>query len=117
MVHWLFPVVSHNAFRSHPYRVGSGSYRLKAPFHGGNAGSNPAGDAKHSERLSLPSDADIGEIDVSALDIPDTKLNPLGARDIGEIGITGTGAAVANAFYHAAARRVRDLPITSDKLL
>jgi xanthine dehydrogenase YagR molybdenum-binding subunit len=65
----------------------------------------------------VPVNADIGEIDVSAIDIPDTKLDPLGARGIGEIGITGTGAAVANAIYHATGKRVRDLPITPDKLL
>jgi xanthine dehydrogenase YagR molybdenum-binding subunit len=65
----------------------------------------------------VPVNADIGEIDVSAIDIPDMKLDPLGARGIGEIGITGTGAAVANAIYHATGKRVRDLPITPDKLL
>ena len=66
----------------------------------------------------VPVNADIGEIDVSALNIPDTKFNqPLGARGIGEIGITGAGAAVANAVYHATGKRVRDLPITLDKLL
>lgn len=65
----------------------------------------------------VPVNRDIGEIDVSALDVPDTKLDSLGARGIGEIGITGTGAAVANAVFHATGRRVRDLPITPDKLL
>jgi xanthine dehydrogenase YagR molybdenum-binding subunit len=65
----------------------------------------------------VPVNADIGEIDVSAIDAPDTKLNSLGARGIGEIGITGTGAAIANAVFHATGKRVRDLPITPDKLL
>jgi xanthine dehydrogenase YagR molybdenum-binding subunit len=65
----------------------------------------------------LPVNADIGEIHVSALDIPDPKLDSLGARGIGEIGITGTGAAIANAVFHATGRRVRDLPITPDKLI
>ena len=41
----------------------------------------------------------------------------MGARGIGEIGITGTGAAIANAVFHATGKRVRDLPITPDKLL
>jgi xanthine dehydrogenase YagR molybdenum-binding subunit len=54
---------------------------------------------------------------VSALDIPDPQLDSLGARGIGEIGITGTGAAIANAIFHATGKRVRDLPITPDKLL
>jgi xanthine dehydrogenase YagR molybdenum-binding subunit len=49
----------------------------------------------------VPVNADIGEIDVAAIDIPDPKLDSLGARGIGEIGITGTGAAIANAVFHA----------------
>jgi len=65
----------------------------------------------------VPVNADIGEIEVSALDIPDYHLNSVGARGIGEIGITGTGAAISNAIFHATGKRVRDLPITVDKLL
>jgi xanthine dehydrogenase YagR molybdenum-binding subunit len=65
----------------------------------------------------VPVNADIGDIDVSALDIPDYQLNTLGARGVGEIGITGTGAAISNAIFHATGKRVRDLPITPDKLL
>jgi len=61
--------------------------------------------------------ADIPEIDASALDIPDYKLDTVGARGIGEIGITGTGAAIANAIFHATGKRVRDVPITPDKLI
>ncbi len=49
-------------------------------------------------------------------DIPDPHT-PMGARGIGEIGITGTGAAVANAIYNATGKRIRDLPITLDKLM
>jgi xanthine dehydrogenase YagR molybdenum-binding subunit len=47
----------------------------------------------------------------------DTKVNPIGVKGIGEIGIVGTAAAVANAVYHATGKRVRDLPITPEKLL
>ncbi|HEY0795227.1 MAG TPA: xanthine dehydrogenase family protein molybdopterin-binding subunit [Acidisarcina sp.] len=65
----------------------------------------------------VPVNLDIGEIDVSALNIPDLKFNPLGARGIGEIGITGTGAAVANAIYHATGKRFRNAPITPDLLM
>jgi len=65
----------------------------------------------------VPVNADIGEIDVIALDIPDPVVDSVGARGIGEIGITGTGAAVANAIFHATGKRLRDLPITPDKLL
>ena len=65
----------------------------------------------------VPVNADIGTIDVSVLDVPDPRFNALGARGIGEIGITGVPAAIANAVYHATGVRVRDLPITLDKLL
>jgi xanthine dehydrogenase YagR molybdenum-binding subunit len=65
----------------------------------------------------VPVNADIGTIDVSVLDVPDPYINALGARGIGEIGITGVPAAIANAVHHATGVRVRDLPITLDKLL
>jgi xanthine dehydrogenase YagR molybdenum-binding subunit len=64
----------------------------------------------------VPVHLDVPEIDVIWTDIPDPR-SPLGARGIGEIGITGVGAAVANAVYNATGRRIRDLPITLDKLL
>ncbi len=51
----------------------------------------------------VPVNADIGDIEVYSLNIPDRRFNPLGARGIGEIGITGIGAAIAKAIYHALA--------------
>jgi xanthine dehydrogenase YagR molybdenum-binding subunit len=65
----------------------------------------------------VPVNADVGEIDVVALPGNDTHFNELGARGIGEIGIVGVAAAVANAVYHATGKRVRELPLTLDKLL
>jgi xanthine dehydrogenase YagR molybdenum-binding subunit len=65
----------------------------------------------------VPVNADIGTIDVSFCDENDTRFNPVGARGIGEIGITGIPAAIANAVYHATGRRVRKLPILLDDLL
>lgn len=65
----------------------------------------------------VPVNADVGEIDVTCLNIPDFRFNPLGARGIGEIGITGAAAAIANAIYNATGKRVRDFPITPDKLM
>ena len=64
----------------------------------------------------LPVHMDVPAIDVLWTDIPDPHT-PLGARGIGEIGITGTGAAVANAIHNACGKRVRELPITLDKLM
>jgi xanthine dehydrogenase YagR molybdenum-binding subunit len=65
----------------------------------------------------VPVNADIGLIDVTVLNIPDLKFNPIGSRGIGEIGITGTAAAVANAVYNATGKRIRDYPITPDKIM
>jgi xanthine dehydrogenase YagR molybdenum-binding subunit len=64
----------------------------------------------------VPVHMDIPDIDVVWIEVPDPHA-PMGARGIGEIGITGVGAAVANAVYNATGKRVRDLPITLDKLL
>ncbi|MCP3709640.1 xanthine dehydrogenase family protein molybdopterin-binding subunit [Paraburkholderia sp. CNPSo 3274] len=65
----------------------------------------------------VPVNADIGELDVLFVGEPDLHFNPLGVRGIGEIGITGVPAAIANAVYHATGVRVRDLPITLDKVV
>lgn len=65
----------------------------------------------------VPVNADIGTMDVTVLNIPDTKFNPMGARGIGEIGITGAAAAVANAIYNATGKRVRHYPITPDRIM
>jgi xanthine dehydrogenase YagR molybdenum-binding subunit len=65
----------------------------------------------------VPVHADMPEFDIQFLDVPDPIISPIGARGIGEIGITGMAAAVANAITHATGKRVRDLPITVDKLL
>jgi len=61
--------------------------------------------------------ADVHDIDVIFVDERDDIVNPLGAKGLGEIGLVGVGAAIANAVYHATGKRVRDLPITLDKLL
>jgi xanthine dehydrogenase YagR molybdenum-binding subunit len=65
----------------------------------------------------VPTNADIGLIDVGVVAGDDPHINPLGARGIGEIGITGVAGAIANAVYHASGVRIRELPITLDKLL
>jgi xanthine dehydrogenase YagR molybdenum-binding subunit len=65
----------------------------------------------------VPVNADIGQIDITVLDEDDKQINALGAKGIGEIGIVGVAAALANAVYHATGKRIRDLPITVDKLI
>ncbi|WP_257814773.1 xanthine dehydrogenase family protein molybdopterin-binding subunit [Phenylobacterium sp. J367] len=65
----------------------------------------------------VPVQADIGELDAIMLDEVDDKANPMGIKGVGELGISGAGAAVANAIYNACGVRVREYPITPDKLL
>jgi xanthine dehydrogenase YagR molybdenum-binding subunit len=65
----------------------------------------------------VPVNADVQAIDVIFVEEKDEVINPLGVKGVGEIGIVGTAAAVANAVYHATGKRVRDLPITIDKLM
>jgi xanthine dehydrogenase YagR molybdenum-binding subunit len=64
----------------------------------------------------VPVNADVHDIKVIFVDEPDEIVNPLGIKGLGEIGIVGVAAAIANAIYHATGTRVRDLPITLDKL-
>jgi xanthine dehydrogenase YagR molybdenum-binding subunit len=64
----------------------------------------------------LPVNADVHDIEVIFVDEADETINPLGIKGLGEIGIVGAAAAIANAVYHATGKRVRDLPITVDKL-
>ncbi|GGM31671.1 hypothetical protein GCM10009425_47830 [Pseudomonas asuensis] len=83
----------------------------------------------YDERNAMPTNNDYAEymvpvhadqppeMDVILLDYPDYALNEFGARGIGEIGITGLAAAIANAVYHATGKRIRDLLITLDKLM
>jgi xanthine dehydrogenase YagR molybdenum-binding subunit len=61
--------------------------------------------------------ADVTSMEAHWLDEHDPYVNAMGSKGIGEIGITGTAAAVANAVWHATGVRVRDLPVTLDKVL
>jgi xanthine dehydrogenase YagR molybdenum-binding subunit len=61
--------------------------------------------------------ADTPQLDVTFLDYPDYKLNALGVRGVGEIGLAGVAAAITNAVYHATGVRVRDLPVHIEDLL
>jgi xanthine dehydrogenase YagR molybdenum-binding subunit len=69
------------------------------------------------ENYLVPVNADIPSIDIILVDEQDPYVNPLGIKGIGEIGNVGSAAAVANAVYHATGKRVRELPITPEKLL
>jgi xanthine dehydrogenase YagR molybdenum-binding subunit len=65
----------------------------------------------------IATNGDVGAIDISWVDEADPALGPAQARGIGELGIVGTAAAVANAVHHATGVRVRELPITVERFL
>jgi xanthine dehydrogenase YagR molybdenum-binding subunit len=65
----------------------------------------------------VPVNADVQNIEVIFVEEHDEIVNPLGVKGLGEIGVVGTAAAIANAVFHATGKRVRELPITLDKLL
>jgi xanthine dehydrogenase YagR molybdenum-binding subunit len=65
----------------------------------------------------VPVNADIHDIQVIFVEERDELINPMGIKGIGEIGIVGVAAAIANAIYHATGKRVRELPITLDKVM
>lgn len=66
----------------------------------------------------IPVNADIpADMDLFFVEEEDAHVNPLGVKGIGEIGTIGAAAAIANAVYHATGKRIRNLPITPDKLL
>jgi xanthine dehydrogenase YagR molybdenum-binding subunit len=92
---------------------------LSMALHEGGVLDTRFGDIANHDFASyhIATNADVGAVDVMWIDEEDQHIGPLGAKGIGEIGIVGTAAAIANAVYHATGIRVRDLPITLDKLL
>ena len=69
------------------------------------------------EQYMVPVNADVPELDVFFVDEEDKHVNPIGAKGLAELSLVGVAPAVANAVYHATGKRIRDLPITPDKLL
>jgi xanthine dehydrogenase YagR molybdenum-binding subunit len=69
------------------------------------------------QHYHVPVNADVHEVETLFVEEDDTVVNPLGVKGMGELGMVGIPAAIANAVFHATGRRVRELPITPDKLL
>ena len=65
----------------------------------------------------VPVNADVPQIEVMFVEERDVHANPIHAKGIGELGISGAGAAIANAVYNACGVRVRDFPLTLDKII
>ncbi len=65
----------------------------------------------------VPSNADVHEVETTFVEEEDRIVNELGVKGMGELGMVGIPAAIANAVFHATGKRIRDLPITPDKLL
>jgi xanthine dehydrogenase YagR molybdenum-binding subunit len=84
--------------------------QLVDPRHGSLIGNDLAG-----YHFAVNADAPI--VEVAFINKPDTNINPTGSKGLGEVGIIGSAAAIANAIYNATGKRLRDLPITPDKVL
>ncbi|MBF8965090.1 xanthine dehydrogenase family protein molybdopterin-binding subunit [Pontibacter sp. FD36] len=69
------------------------------------------------DKYHVPVNADVQEMEVIFVEEEDEVVNPLGVKGLGEIGVVGVAPAIANAIFHATGKRVRELPITMDKLL
>ena len=69
------------------------------------------------QHYHVPVNADVHMIETEFVEEDDTVVNPLGVKGMGELGMVGIPAAIANAVFHATGRRIRELPITPDKLL
>jgi len=108
-----------NAKTARPQLIGGMIWGARATLHE-EAVIDPRSGAFVNRDLAqylVPVHADIPEIDAVVLDGFDDKANVLGAKGIGEVGICGAGAAIANAVFNATGVRVRDLPITLEKVL
>lgn len=65
----------------------------------------------------VPTHADVADVDAILIEEDDSRGHPLGVKGLGEIGVVGTAAAIANAIYHATGQRINSLPIRIDRLL
>ena len=94
----------------------------RRPGHGPAGGDDPRRAQRPRGQRNLadyhvPVNADVPQLDAFFVDEEDAHVNPLGAKGLAELSLVGVAAAVANAVYHATGKRIRDLPITPDKLL
>ena len=69
------------------------------------------------QHYHVPVNADVHMVETIFVEEEDTVVNPLGVKGMGELGMVGIPAAIANAVFHATGKRIRELPITPDKLL
>jgi xanthine dehydrogenase YagR molybdenum-binding subunit len=108
-----------NTRTAHSQFIGGMTMGLGMALTEGSSVDAAFGDFSESDLASyhVPSNADVPTIDAYWIDEDDPHLNPMGSKGIGEIGIVGTAAAIANAVHHAIGVRLRELPLTPDKVL
>ncbi len=108
-----------NAKTARSQLIGGMTMGLSMALHEENMLDPRFGDFVHRDLAGyhIAACADVEQIEATWIEEDDSELNPMGAKGIGEIGIVGTAAAIANAVYHATGVRVRDLPIRMDRLL
>ena len=108
-----------NAITARSQLVGGMTMGLSMALHEGAVVDRATGDIVNHDlaQYHIAANADIGTIDVAWIDEDDDTLGPAGAKGVGEVGIVGAAAAIANAVHDATGIRVRDLPITPDRLI
>ena len=108
-----------NAITARSQLIGGMTMGLSMALHEGAVVDRASGDILNHDlaQYHVAANADIGTIDVAWIDEDDDTLGPAGAKGIGEVGIVGAAAAIANAVHDATGIRIRDLPITPDRLI
>ena len=108
-----------NAVTARSQLVGGMTMGLSMALHEGAVIDRASGDIINHDlaQYHIAANADIGTIDVAWIDEHDDSLGPAGAKGIGEVGTVGAAAAIANAVHDATGIRIRDLPITPDRLI
>ncbi|WP_336109701.1 xanthine dehydrogenase family protein molybdopterin-binding subunit [Streptomyces sp. PTD9-10] len=108
-----------NARTARSQFVGGMTMGLGMALTEGSTMDSPFGDFPEADLASyhVPAHADVPDIEADWIEEDDTRLNPMGSKGIGEIGIVGTAAALGNAVHHATGIRFRELPLTPDRIL
>ena len=108
-----------NPLTSHSQEIGGVVWGIGAALHEATEIDHRFGRIMNAslQHYHVPTNADVHHIRTMFVEEDDKIVNPLGVKGMGELGMVGIAAAIANAVFHATGKRVRDFPITPDKLL